>query len=209
MLVPPAPGLCSAFGALAAGVRIDAVRSVHLTDVSTTAAEVAAVFAELEQQARADFAAQGVGEEPVVRRLAAMRYQGQNYEQEVPFPSGELDDDALRDAYERYGGLYQEFYGYRLDGIPIELVRLAVIATGETPSFPRLPGGARGGRRPFGDERRVLPRRAESSTRGSCAGRRSGREPSWPGPRSSSSWTRRSSSRPAGRSRPVRTEFSR
>ena len=85
VLVPPAPGLCSAFGALAAGVRIDAVRSVHLTDVSTTAAEVASVFAELEQQARADFAAQGVGEEPAVRRLAAMRYQGQNYEQEVPF----------------------------------------------------------------------------------------------------------------------------
>jgi N-methylhydantoinase A len=140
VLVPPAPGLCSAFGALAAGVRIDAVRSVHLTDVNATAAEVAAVFAELEQQARADFAAQGVGEEPVVRRLAAMRYQGQNYEQEVLFPSGEIDDEALRDAYERYGGLYHEFYGYRLDGIPIELVRLAVIATGETPSFPRLPG---------------------------------------------------------------------
>ena len=140
VLVPPAPGLCSAFGALAASVRIDAVRSVHLTDVRTTAAEVASVFAELEQQARADFAAQGVGEEPVVRRLAAMRYQGQNYEQEVPFASGEIDDAALRDAYERYGGLYQEFYGYRLDGIPIELVRLAVIAMGEAPSFGRLPG---------------------------------------------------------------------
>jgi N-methylhydantoinase A len=140
VLVPPAPGLCSAFGALAASVRIDSVRSVHLTDVRTTAAEIASVFADLEQQARADFAAQGVGEEPVVRRLAAMRYQGQNYEQEVPFPAGEIDDGALRDAYERYGGLYQEFYGYRLDGIPIELVRLAVIAMGEAPSFGRLPG---------------------------------------------------------------------
>jgi N-methylhydantoinase A len=140
VLVPPAPGLCSAFGALAASPRIDAVRSVYLTDVRTTAAEVDSIFTELEEQARVDFAAQGVGEAPTVRRLAAMRYQGQNYEQEVPFPSGRIDDAALRDAYERYGQLYKEFYGYRLDGIPIELVRLAVIATGEAPSFARWPG---------------------------------------------------------------------
>jgi N-methylhydantoinase A len=140
VLVPPAPGLCSAFGALAASPRIDAVRSVYLTDVRTTAAEIAAIFAELEEQARAEFAAQGVGEEPTVRRLAAMRYQGQNYEQEVPFRSGEIDDGALQDAYDRYGELYCGFYGYRLDGIPIELVRLAVIATGEAPEYERLPG---------------------------------------------------------------------
>ena len=140
VLVPPAPGLCSAFGALAAGVRIDAVRSVYLTDVRTSAAQIAAIFTELEEQARADFAAQGLGEEPTLRRLAAMRYQGQNYEQEVPFPAGDLDEEALRSAYAEYGRLYEGFYGYRLDGIPIELIRLAVIASGEAPSFARLPG---------------------------------------------------------------------
>lgn len=140
VLVPPAPGLCSAFGALAASARIDAVRSVYLTDVRTTAVEIGSIFAELEEQARAEFALQGLGEAPAIRRFAAMRYQGQNYEQEVPFEVGEIDDGALRDAYERYGQLYSEFYGYRLDGIPIELVRLAVIATGEAPEYARLPG---------------------------------------------------------------------
>ncbi len=140
VLVPPGPGLCSAFGALAAGVRIDAVRSVYLTDVRTTAEELGAIFAELERQARADFEAQGAGEEPSIRRLAAMRYQGQNYEQEVPFPGHDFSAEALRAVYEEYGRLYESFYGYRLDGIPIEIVRLAVIATGEAPTFPRLPG---------------------------------------------------------------------
>src|SRR5262249_43129448 len=82
----------------------------------------------------------GLGEEPVMRRTAAMRYQGQNYEQEVPFPPGELDDAALAKAYEEYGRLYEGFYGYRLDGIPIELVRAAVVASGEAPRFERLPG---------------------------------------------------------------------
>jgi N-methylhydantoinase A len=140
VLVPPVPGLCSAFGALAAGARVDAVRSVYLTDVGSSAADVAAIFAELEEQARADFALQGLGEEPTVRRLGAMRYQGQNYEQEVPFPAGVLDEDALREAYGEYGRLYEGFYGYRLDGIPVEIVRLAVVASGEAPVFTRLPG---------------------------------------------------------------------
>jgi N-methylhydantoinase A len=140
MLVPPAPGLCSAFGALAASVRIDAVRSVYLTDVRTSADQVAGILDELEEQARADFAAQGLGEQPAVRRLAAMRYQGQNYEQEVPFPPGLVDEDAMQAAFTEYGRLYEGFYGYRLDGIPIEIVRLAVIAAGEAPAFAELPG---------------------------------------------------------------------
>ena len=140
VLVPPAPGLCSAFGTLASSVRIDAVRSVYLTDVGTSAADVAGIFADLEQQARTDFEAQGLGEQPAVRRFAAMRYQGQNYEQEVPFPDGVIGEPALTAAYEEYGRLYEGFYGYRLDGIPIELVRLAVVAVGEAPVFDALPG---------------------------------------------------------------------
>ena len=140
VVVPPRPGLFSAFGALAAIVRVDAVRSVYLTDRTTSPVELDALFLELEARALADVAAQGLAQQPTVRRQIAMRYQGQNYEQEVSFGSGEIDDTALQNAYERYGQLYSEFYGYRLDGIPIELVRLAVIATGEAPHFGRLPG---------------------------------------------------------------------
>jgi N-methylhydantoinase A len=68
-----------------------------------------------------------------------MRYQGQNYEQEVIVPPGVIDDAALTAIYADYGRLYEEFYGYRLDGIPIELVRLSVVATEEPPAFASLP----------------------------------------------------------------------
>lgn len=140
VIVPPAPGLCSAFGALAATVRVDAVRSVYLTDVRAKAAELDGLFAELEETARADFHAQSAGEEPTLRRLVAMRYQGQNYEQEVPVPPGVIDEGVLAALYVEYGRLYEGFYGYRLDGIPIELVRLSVVATGAARQFGRLPG---------------------------------------------------------------------
>ncbi len=123
VIVPPHPGLGSAFGALSAQPRVDAVRSVYLTDAGTTAAELDGLFVEAEEHSLADFAAQG-GRVPEVRRSLSMRYQGQNYEQEVPVQNGTLDDAALDAVYAEYGRLYEGFYGYRLDGIPIELVRL-------------------------------------------------------------------------------------
>ena len=46
-------------------------------------------------------------------------------------PGGELSADALAAVFEDFARLYEGFYGYRLDGIPIELVRLSVVATGE------------------------------------------------------------------------------
>jgi N-methylhydantoinase A len=139
VVVPPRPGLCSAFGALAASARVDAVRSVYLTDRSTSAPALDALFHELEAQALSDVAAQGLAQQPTVRRFIAMRYQGQNYEQEVAVPSGTVDEGALAKLYAGYGRLYEGFYGYRLDGIPIELVRLSVVAMGEPPVFASLP----------------------------------------------------------------------
>ena len=53
VLVPPSPGVCSAFGTLAAPLRVDAVRSVFLTDQRTSAEEVGGLFDGLEEGARA------------------------------------------------------------------------------------------------------------------------------------------------------------
>jgi N-methylhydantoinase A len=137
VLVPANPGLASAFGAVAAQVRVDAVRSVHLTDARTSGEEVGGLFADLERSAVADFEAQSGGKPPhEVRRSLALRYQGQNYEQEVPVPAGALDDAALSGVFAEFARLYEGFYGYRLDGIPIELVRLQVVAAGKPLEVP-------------------------------------------------------------------------
>ncbi len=145
VVVPPRPGLCSAFGALAADVRVDAIRSVYLTDRTTTAPQLDGLFGELAAQALADLAAQGATGSPVVRRSIALRYQGQNYEQEVAVPAGTVDDAALAAIYADYGRLYEEFYGYRLDGIPVELVRLQVVADEGAPALGSLPSETHAG----------------------------------------------------------------
>ncbi len=151
VVVPPHPGVTSAFGALAAPVRVDEVRSIALTSGSLDVAALAAQVDELERTAQAAFAAQSPGgEQPRVERAIAMRYQGQNYEQEVALPDGALDAAALERTFERYHELHHEFYGYRFDGAPIELVRIAVTVAGPDAELPPLhaqaAAGERGGR---------------------------------------------------------------
>ena len=75
-----------------------------------------------------------------------MRYEGQNYEQEIPVPERELSEDSLEQIYDRYHDLHEEFYGYRLDGLPIELVRLTVTATvADAAGIPDLSLETKGG----------------------------------------------------------------
>lgn len=139
VIVPQDPGLASAFGALAAAVRVDEVRSVNLKSTTASVREVAEWFAEVESTALANFDAQGgSGGAPIIQRSIAMRYEGQNYEQEIPVPEGEITDDALAQILERYHVLHDEFYGYRFDGVPIEMVRILVSVRGDEPRLPAL-----------------------------------------------------------------------
>jgi N-methylhydantoinase A len=140
VIVPLHPGLTSAFGALAAEVRVDEVKSVSLKSTTTTGAGLDALFTDLQATAERNFQAQGSSPvAPTVVRSIAMRYEGQNYEQDVVVPAGAITDDLLGEIFERYHSLHHEFYGYRLDALPIELVRLMVAATAsDTADLPAL-----------------------------------------------------------------------
>jgi N-methylhydantoinase A len=142
VLVPVAPGLTSAFGTLAAQVRVDHVKSISLVAERTDGATLDALFADLETQARADLEAQGAAETPQLRRSLAMRYQGQNYEQEIPLAEGPVDLEQTVEAYHR---LHEDFYGYRFEGIPVELVRATAVALGREPTLPAMAAEETGG----------------------------------------------------------------
>jgi N-methylhydantoinase A len=146
VLVPINPGLCSAFGTIAAQVRVDAVKSISLVVERTTGAELDVIFADLAARARSEFAAQGAPPDGAeIRRSIALRYQGQNYEQEISLRGDTLGDAGLATVVEDYHRLHEAFYGYRFDGIPIELVRVSVVVSAPEPELPPLqPGEASG-----------------------------------------------------------------
>lgn len=140
VIVPLHPGLTSAFGALVANVRVDEVKSINLKSPGVEPEELEAQFVDIVETAIANFRAQGSSDaDPAVARTIAMRYEGQNYEQEIPVPDGPITAASLAEVLERYHQLHHEFYGYRLDGLPVEFVRLLVTATAKEEDAFGLP----------------------------------------------------------------------
>jgi N-methylhydantoinase A len=130
VLVPPHPGLCSAFGALAANWRVDRVwtvfgRSTHLNVVSL-AERLELLTAEAIRELRED----GFDGEPVILRSFDMRYAGQNYEREVSLPEGPFTAETAEEMVRRFARAHDEFYGFALEGEPVEFVNLRVVAIG-------------------------------------------------------------------------------
>jgi N-methylhydantoinase A len=139
VIVPPMPGLFSAFGLLVADTEHHASQSLR-TRLDTAAPErVGGVLAALEQEGAERLAHDGFPpERRAFRRAALARYVGQSSEIEVPLPALPAAR-LLAELAERFGVEHARTYGFRAPPEePVELVGLSVIARG-VPDRPRLP----------------------------------------------------------------------
>ena len=149
VVVPPFPGLTSAFGALIADPKVSRVWSKHFRSDAIAAATVDHHFAEMEAGVVAELREEGFQGDPVIERTVSMRYWGQNYEQDVPMAAGEVTPALLAQTLQAFHQLHERFYGYAIVGEVIELIRFNVIASGRTPAFslPPLAANGEAGRR--------------------------------------------------------------
>lgn len=134
VVVPPSAGLGSALGLLLAPRSYRLARTfIASLDVLDMGA-VAALFAEMEAEAKAALADAGVGPAAIrFRRRADMRYRGQRKELTVDLPAGPGDAAALRRAFEAQ---YRRIYGRIHDGHPVEALCWRLEAAG--PPIRRL-----------------------------------------------------------------------
>lgn len=143
VLVPPYPGLLSAWGMLTADIVKDYASSVLST--APTHAELEALYRPLLVRARGEMVDEGTSPRNVrfVRSLD-LRYAGQSYEIEVPF--GPRYGAAFHRAHKRR-------YGSDDPGRPVEVVtlRLRAIALGGVAVSRALRAAARAAREPRGD----------------------------------------------------------
>ena len=95
VVVPIYPGLTSAFGALIAAPKINKVWSKHFRSDATDATTVDEHLKDLVATVLADLRAEGYAGAAQVMRSISMRYWGQNYEQDVPMPDGDVTPDLL------------------------------------------------------------------------------------------------------------------
>jgi len=133
VLIPPAPGNLSAMGLLCADVRHDLARTLVAGLSPDATPALRETVADLLAQARDALEKEGI---PADRSQYAttvdLRYQGQNYELNLPLADADLRGD-FGPLAERFGQLHDRVYGYRLRGRGIQLVNVRVTATGTIP----------------------------------------------------------------------------
>jgi N-methylhydantoinase A len=131
VLIPPIPGGFSALGLVATDVRRDYVRTFYAPLAAAAPGDVAAVFAALEDEARAMLRRAGVPEARwEVGRAADCRYPRQAYELTVPVTPGAIDADALRRLADDFHARHRATYGHASPDEPVQCVNLRVSAVG-------------------------------------------------------------------------------
>lgn len=136
VLVPPNPGVLSAYGLLVSDYR----KFASLTRRQPLAegiANAAAIFAELEAELRAGFAAMGFSREPAFTFAMDMRFVGQAFELHIPVRSvADLNEDEVRDAFQT---AHHKAFGHSLGAKrPVEIVVYRVTGALSEGEPPRL-----------------------------------------------------------------------
>jgi N-methylhydantoinase A len=140
ILVPPRPGAFSALGLLCTDVVHDYVRS-ELKPLADIAAEHAeAIFAGLEQKARAELGAEGL--DPSDARFSReldLRYAGQGYELRTPLCETVVTKQTLAAVRKRFDERHAQIHGHSARDRPVEAVSYRVRVRVGVPKFePRV-----------------------------------------------------------------------
>ncbi len=132
VVVPPHPGVFSAYGLLAADLRVSAVRSLVAPADDETWTRARKLFDALARECDAGLGEQGVAksDRSFVRELD-LRYVGQSTELVVTAPR------SLDDAVAAFHARHEQRYGFAAHDDPVEIVAARVVGVGTTPK-PRL-----------------------------------------------------------------------
>ena len=135
IVCPLAAGVTSSLGFLIAAPATDRAHS-HVSRVESVSHHtVAAFYDAMARDATAALVEAGGDAGTIaVERRVEMRYVGQGFEIEVPVPNGALGPDLGAVLHERFLERYDELFGRRITGVPVETVTWRLTASGPTPN---------------------------------------------------------------------------
>ena len=126
VIIPPNPGLASAFGTLAADLRVDRRITRVLRSDRAVDADLRVGLEQIASEALEGLRAEGEVRDPELALTVSCRYLGQNYEQDVDVS---LDaGDLVRFTVERFHEAHERSYGYRIPEAVVEFVYFTVVA---------------------------------------------------------------------------------
>jgi len=146
VIIPPSPGVTSAYGLLLTDVRIDLVHTDVQREDRLDPKRVTKELDLLEKRVADRLEAEGFkGDGIQLQHFVDMRYGGQAYEIRVPLErsGGGLEKEALRGSITDFHASHKDLYGYSYEGIElVELVNVGVTGFGllSRPQIPALEG---------------------------------------------------------------------
>ena len=162
VIIPPTPGVMAAIGLLSANIEHEEVVTVSMRTKDGDLEQLRKCIEKGLSMCNEKCARVGMDRQQVkVSFSAEMRYVGQSYELEVPFPeAGEaLSEESLRSLEERFHHIHEGAYKQAFREVPVELIALRVLFTqapSAVPSIRKAPTGPWGQpestRRAFFDE---------------------------------------------------------
>jgi N-methylhydantoinase A len=144
VVVPPAPGLLCAIGDLVADFRDEFAQTYIRLVADAGPAEVATILDGLGERAAKWLEEEGIAPESRgLSYVADMRYHRQGYEIPVAVDPEEVRSAGLGNLEERFNGLHEQLYGFRMPGTSSEIVNLRAVGFGAVPK-PELPAAELG-----------------------------------------------------------------
>jgi N-methylhydantoinase A len=137
IIIPPLPGVFSAFGLLVADAEHHARQSIRVRLDAASPDRISEIIATLTEAGMQRLRRDGFApERQSFQRAASARYAGQSSEIEVALPDGAITPALIAEAF---AAEHEKTYGFRApDGEAVELIGLSVMARG-LPEQPRLP----------------------------------------------------------------------
>jgi N-methylhydantoinase A/oxoprolinase/acetone carboxylase beta subunit len=144
VVVPPYPGIAAAMGLVATDMVYEYAATTYQRLSKLDAAALQARFEELEAQAAAQFAEDGIETDRVViQRIVEARYLGQGYELRVDVGSGTIDDAWVERLRADFHDIHEREYSRRFEDSDIEVPNIRVRGIGLMPelSTPEVEAG--------------------------------------------------------------------
>ncbi|MDF7775555.1 hydantoinase/oxoprolinase family protein [Sphingomonas sp. AOB5] len=135
VIVPPSPGVFSAFGLLTARVERHFTQTYMQRFDTLDLAALEAAFVALEAGASVDDPEYPLTRIELERRLEC-RVIGQTASLPIVLPAGVVTAEAIDAAAERFRAEYEKTYGFNTDGAPLQIANLRVVA--QSPKQPEL-----------------------------------------------------------------------
>ena len=135
VVVPPSPGLFSAFGLLATDLEFQRARTLY-AEAGTMAdgSRLAEVLAGLEAEIEADSSREADADSLTFEVWADMRYEGQSFDLPVAAPAGLAPEAMVESLVERFEAEHESTYGHRGRNERVVIVAIRLIGRGASAS---------------------------------------------------------------------------